>query len=871
MPEIRTPDRRLRVFVSSTLGELAEERQAVSRALSALRLTPVMFEAGARPQPPTELYQAYLAQSDVFIGLYWQQYGQLVPGKDVSGLEDELELARGMPRLLYLKTPAPDRDPRLTALVRRIEGEASYRRFRTPAELGRLVRDDLAHLLSERFASGQTSVPAGHRPSDTPPPRTALSPAPLPVGTTPLIGREKDIEKVTALHAQGGQRLITLTGPSGVGKTRLATAVAERIDQDLDGQAAFVPLEDVTEAGGVLPRIAWAVGADLAEASPVTALSDILGEGRWLLVLDNLDRLMSAGPDIAALLGCNPGVSVLATSTTVLGVRAERIYPVRPLPVPEEVAVSDLPELLRSPAAHLFLDRARAVRPDISLTDDQVPVVAEICRRLEGVPLAIELAAARLRLLDPDAVLRRLARSLDTLGTGMADLPERQRTLRAAVEWSFDMLGEDERYLAEVLSVFSGGWSVEAAAHVAGLGDDQTLELTEALADHSLLHLEGAPEAPRTRMLNTVRAYAAERLAARADVDDVRRRHAEYFRAIAESSDEALRGFQQGSCAALLARESENIAAAVRWHLAHDPEPLPRLLRVLLPFRVLWPFLGLGDTIISEARSWVAELLAHVEDLPTDDRVAVLTASLVSALEGGDIKTARSTCERLALLVDEVEDPYLEALTHLLTTWFFVLVRDWEAARPALTTAQARLRDLDEPLWTALAAITAGPVEAEFADHDAARRHTLEALRLAGRFDNPWLMTVSRVGLARWALTRGELGEARDLLAQALDLVEPGPSIHCLCMVLESSAALALAVGDGERAALQTGAAQGLRRRAGLRAYASMRRDGDLAAEVHAATGPDSFDELLAQGRRLGTTEALTLARDSLHAAVPAT
>jgi len=870
MPPIRTPDRRLRVFVSSTLGEMAEERRAVSRALAALRLTPVMFEAGARPQPPGELYRAYLAQSDVFIGLYWQQYGQLVPGKDVSGLEEEFELSRGMPRLLYLKMPADEQDPRLTALIRRIEDEASYRPFRTPAELGRLVRDDLAHLLSERFATARPAAGGLSPPAATSRTPASLSPAPLPVGTTPLIGREQAVEEVARLHSRAGQRLITLAGPSGIGKTRLATAVAERISRTFDGQAVFVPLEDVTDPGGVLPRIAWAVGADLAGAPPVAALSDVLRDGRWLLVLDNLDRLVAAGPAIAELLSRNPDVSVLATSTTVLGVRAERVYPVPPLPVPDEQAMGGLAELLTSPAAHLFLDRARAVRPDIALSDDDVLDVAEICRRLEGVPLAIELAAARLRLLDPATVLRRLSRSLDTLGTGMADLPERQRTLRATVEWSFGMLGEAERSLAEVLSVFAGGWSIEAAAHVAGLGDDRALELTESLAEHSLLHLEGTPEGPRTRMLHTVRAFAAERLAARPDVDEVRRRHAAYYRALAESADEALRGFRQSSCATLLARENENIAGAVRWHLAHDPAPLPRLFRVLLPFRVLWPFLGVGDALVTEARSWVAEVVPMADDLPTDDRVAVLAASLVSALEAGDAEAALATRTRLEPLLAEVDDPYLDALSRLLMTWVQVLMRDFDAADPSLTGALERLRTLDEPLWTSLAVITVGSVESALGRHDVARRHTLEALRLASRFDHPWLTTVSRVSLARAALAQGRLEEAHALLTQALDLDMPAQSVHCLCLVLDCAAALGLAAGDSERAGLLAGAAQGLRRRSGLRAYASMRGDGALAAAVRAETGAELFDELVARGRGLDTTGALDLLHESLDEALAA-
>jgi Domain of unknown function (DUF4062) len=213
---IRTPDRRLRVFVSSTLGELAAERRAVSRAITGLRLTPVMFEAGARPHPPREVYRAYLAQSDVFIGLYWQQYGQAGPGMAVSGLEEEFDLSAGLPRLLYVKAPAPGREPRLAGLLTRIREEASvsYRHFRAPAELGRLVRDDLAALLSERFAAAGASV-AGS-------PARPRGARPLPVSVTSLVGRDEAIEQVTGLLARPGVRLVTLTGPGGIGKTRLA-------------------------------------------------------------------------------------------------------------------------------------------------------------------------------------------------------------------------------------------------------------------------------------------------------------------------------------------------------------------------------------------------------------------------------------------------------------------------------------------------------------------------------------------------------------------------------------------------------------------------------------------------------------------------
>jgi Domain of unknown function (DUF4062) len=265
---IRTPDRRLRVFVSSTLGELAEEREAVSRAISALRLTPVMFELGARPHPPQELYRAYLAQSDVFVGLYWQRYGWVGPGMEISGLEDEFQLSQAFPRLLYVKAPAPDREPRLTEMLARIEaeGSVSYRHFRTARELGRLVRDDLAMLLSEQFAAARPSAAAMAPPS----PR---EPRPLPVDATSLVGREGDIDEVAGLTGRPDIRLVTLTGLGGIGKTRLAVAVGERLVDRFEARTAFVPLAAVAEPELVLAGVARAVGVELAgSGSPLDAL-----------------------------------------------------------------------------------------------------------------------------------------------------------------------------------------------------------------------------------------------------------------------------------------------------------------------------------------------------------------------------------------------------------------------------------------------------------------------------------------------------------------------------------------------------------------------------------------------------------------------
>src|SRR5215470_15949022 len=623
--DIRTPDQRLRVFVSSTLEEMAEERRAVSRAISALRLVPVMFELGARPYPPAEVYRSYLAQSDVFVGLYWQRYGQPSPRMKISGLEEEFDLSRELPRLLYVKAPAPSREPRLAELLERVQKEAtaSYRTFGTPAELGRLVRDDLAVLLSERFA-------AGRPPAGAPSPAGAGGLRPLPVSVTSLVGRERDIDEVAGLVEHPGVRLVTLTGPGGVGKTRLAVAVGQRLSDRFDAGTVFVTLAAVTEPGLVLAGIGRAVGADLAATgSPLQALAETFGDGAWLLILDNLEQVVQVAGDLGELLARCPGVVILATSRTVLGLAAEREYPVRPLPPPADPGTVPLEELESSPAVALFLDRARAVRPGFALSEGNAPAVAEICRRLEGLPLAIELAAARIRLLDPAALLIRLAASLDALGTGAVDLPERQRTLRATVGWSVSLLEDAERSLLEMAAVFEDGWTIEATVQVAGLDEDRALELSEALARHSLIYLDSTGAGPRSRMLGTIRAFVAEQLAARPDAAEIHRRHAEYFQALAGQADRPLRGAGQDQWLERLEAEAGNLAAAVRWHLTHDPSQLPHM------FRVLWPFWSLRDHL-PEARAWVDQLVPTADSLDPEAQAELLWTAAVTANRAGD-------------------------------------------------------------------------------------------------------------------------------------------------------------------------------------------------------------------------------------------
>jgi tetratricopeptide (TPR) repeat protein len=441
----------------------------------------------------------------------------------------------------------------------------------------------------------------------------------------------------------------------------------------------------------------------------------------------------------------------------------------------------------------LFVDRARAVRHDFALTRGNAAAVVEICRRLEGLPLAIELAAARTRLLDPDALLRRLNRSLDALGTGTADLPERQHTLRATVEWSVGLLEDAERSLLETVAVFVDGWTVEAAARVAGLVEDRALEGTETLAGHSLIYLDRTEHGPRCRMLDTVRAFVAERLAGRADVAEIRRRHADYYRALAEHADARLRSFDQDEWAERLEAEAGNLAAAVRWYLANDRTPLPHL------FRVLWMYWGLRDHL-GEARAWVEQLLGAADSLDVLARAELLWTAAVTALEVvGDDSAALAARDRLAPLLPEIEDPFLHAVSELTIAGISAAVGDFEGALREVLASLEELHRLDEPFWTAVAASTAGVEEMVEGRYDDALRHLTEVRDLGERFDSAGLTAGSRVQLGTLAIVRGRLDEARALLDEGLDLSLAAHTNRNVSLCLSAFALLVFVEGDPER------------------------------------------------------------------------
>ena len=505
------------------------------------------------------------------------------------------------------------------------------------------------------------------------------------------------------------------------------------------------------------------------------------------------------------------------------------------------------------------------MRPGFALTEGNAGAVAEICRRLEGLPLAIELAAARTRMLDPPALLDRLVSSLDALGTGAVDLPERQRTLRATVQWSVGLLDDPERSLLEVAAVFAGGWTIQAVAQVAGLDEDRALELSEALARHSLVYLDSTGLGSRTRMLETVREFVAERLAARPDAD----RGRAAARRLLPGAGRA------GGPAAAQPRARANGWSGCRPRRATWP---PRCAGT-------WPMTpgrcptcsgscgcsGLQEDLEREAWSWAQQLLPAAGTLDPQARAELAWAAAALAVDVGDDAAALAARQRLAPLLAGISDPFLHAVAQLAMAWTLPIDGDFDGALREAAVSLEELRGQDEPVFTAMAAFTASSLEMALGRYDDARRDLREARDLAERIGGDWLAAGPRVQLGILAVLQGRLDEARPLLDEALDLSLAARSTQFfVTLCLAGYAQLAFADGDPDRAALLEGAAEGLRGRVGLPAWPNLRRvEAELVARVRQRLGDGRFDQAFSVGSGLTQREAVAIVRDQRGTPAP--
>lgn len=715
--------------------------------------------------------------------------------------------------------------------------------------------DDRAALIAAvPSRKGEAAARPGAEPAAPAPGRGRALPQP-PAG---MVGREDDERQVRDLLA--GHRIVTLTGTGGVGKTSLAVAVAHGVlDRYADG-AAFVELARVREVEGVLPAIADAVDLSLPPGvDPLDALTEHLRGQQLLLVLDNLEHLLriavdgsrprGAAPHVAALVAGAPDLTVLATSRAPLRVRGEVETPVAPLAVP--VAADD-----RSPALRLLLERAGAVSPGWGTDPDDAEVVAEICRRLEGIPLAVELVAARCRLLDPASLLDRLDQALLA---GGRDHPDRQRTMRATLDWSYGLLTGEEQAMLRVLSVFVGGFRLddleEVVALFGGVGEEDVLCVLEALVEQSLVVNVDTAGVRRHRLLEPVAQYARSRLEEAGEAARAETAHAAHYLAVAEAAAPAYLDGRQVDALLRVDAEHPNLTAAVERSLAAgDPATAGRLAWAL------WLYWWLRGHL-AEGRRLSEAALEH--DLPdaVRPRAELAAATMTFALD--DVRAARGWW--LAAREHAGEDHV--AMTNAVAGIGLAHLAHGELAEAADRFAECRPhaeRAGEEGEWTwALSWIWSGTIRLLSGDPDRAVEEIERGLASARRRGDRLSSYIALYNLSQVELARGAHDRAREHLVEGARLsLETGDHAN-LAYLLDATAVLAAASGLHARVPLLLGAAQALREAIGSHGYGYYRPDPvairAAAEEARGHLGQDRYDDVLDRGRGLSPSAAAEL------------
>ncbi|MCC2628276.1 MAG: adenylate/guanylate cyclase protein [Thermomicrobiales bacterium] len=741
-----------------------------------------------------------------------------------------------------------------------------------------LVRGDLPagiilrHLGTHRLRDLQEpdevfQVVAPGLPEHFPPLRALPShPTNLTISPTSLVGRDEEIAAVKQLF-DAETRLVTLTGAGGTGKTRLAQEIAaEALERYPDG-VFFVDLALIRAADYVVPTIASVLGVRENPGEPLPeTLTRYLAERRMLLVLDNCEQVLEAAGDLASLLAHCPQLVILATSREPLRVRVERVFPVSPLPLPDLQGLPDAAALAHVPSVALFVERAQAADPGFTLTNENASATAAICRRLDGLPLAIELAAARVRLLTPEALLTRLERSLPFLTSGARDAPARQRTLRDTIAWSHDLLPSDDQALLRRLSVFVGGWTLEAAEAVTNPdGSLDVLEGLGSLVERSLVRrADEARAEPRFGMLETIREFGLEQLTDTGEDDAIRQGHAEHFAAFAELAEPQFFAPGERTWLDRCEEESGNLTAALVWSVAHDPVPGLRIAGSLWWYWHTRAGLGLG-------RAEVERVLRRSEHAPSH-LVAKATRTLGQlALFQSDYETAhaafRDSQRRFNDLGDTAEANRIGFLLGVLAQQSGASAESEQMMRDALVG----FRQHGERMWEGLclhflgnsaSGISSATTRRDVQRAEAFYRDALSVLREVG-FPSGVATTLGNLGEV--LLEQGRVDEAEATIRESLALRVAVHNRHGSPQQLQSLARVAAGKGDAERATRLWAAGDQLRRDLGADVpQASREAHERFVRSLEERLGPEQFAMAWAAGQRLtlerAVAEALTVA-----------
>ena len=691
-------------------------------------------------------------------------------------------------------------------------------------------------------------------PADFPGPRALPSPGHLPARVASFVGRNRELDEVSRLLVDNAVRLVTLTGPGGIGKTRLALEVASRLERRFDDGVATVMLGALHDPSLVVLAIGQVLGVtETSGRDPLETLKEVVRGRRMLLVLDNFEHVIQAAPVVTDLLTTSDPLKLLVTSREVLRVSGEQEFYVPPLDLP---VAEDVHDVGRSQAVRLFVERGRSARRDFALTDDNASAVAEIVRRLEGLPLAIELAAARLRLMPPDAILRKLDNRLGLLTGGHRDVPKRQRTLRATIAWSYDLLAEDERVLLERLAVFAGGCAVDAVHAVCG-GEDlgSVLAGLSSLVEKSLLRSAGVVGGEvRFTMLETLREFALERIERRRAVAQVRQRHAEFFLRLAEQAEPRLRTGDQDAWFARLRAESDNFRVAIRWFLDHS-EPAP----VVHIGWSIWPFWWEEGRNL-EGSGWMEDALQGGDVLSLDDRAKATALLGILAFSWGDYQRGVPTLRQAAELCRQSGNAFGLGMSLTLTAVLAAANADTAMAEQVAHRALEAFHDADDAWGVAFAQGALARILLSGGQSEEALAILEPIIADIRRLGDRHLLALVLMNLGWARLGTGKVADAVIALKEALQLTAGLGNQVDTARVLEAVAAAAVATGDAERGALLYGAAEGVRRAIGARVWLNDRGSSErVAAALRSALPGVMFDKRFSDGLQLSVPKALRI------------